>query len=157
MRRVFGRRMSERKKSAHGEPVEPGFTIFEVLMAMGILTVAIAIAGRLQVRALLRTLNDRDNIEKMYQIKSQLVSWLLKDGGKGKEKSKKNTVKLDNADVTLATQANAIASKSSLALLKDRLIMVQTNAKWTYDNASKQLSLETFVYKPPEEEKEKKR
>ncbi len=128
------------------------FTLLEVLMALGIVIMAVSIIANLQIRSLDRMLRDRDDLEKIFLLKRTVYESFLNPP----QDQKKGTTKLEDPEVTLTTLVENVSSKSSLAPLKDRLRIVRTRAEWKLMKDKREASMITFVPKPPAEKKENK-
>jgi hypothetical protein len=131
--------------------VKKGFTIFEVLLAIGILVTAFSVIIFLQTRFLFRVFQDQDEVEKTFLIKKELYNHYLKPP----KESRKYVKKLEDSEMTLTTIVEPINKKSSLEPLKDLLRIARMHAVWKKDNAERAADMVTFVPKL-EKEKEKK-
>ncbi len=127
------------------------YTLIEVLLAMGILTSAAFVISNLQLRSLLRIMSNRDDVEKIFLIKKELISYCIHIA----KPPKKEFTKLENLGLTLTTQVSKLPAKSSLASLDDRLNFVHTLALWKHEGLQKEVTMVTFLYKAPAD-KEKK-
>lgn len=130
-----------------------GFTLIEVLMAMGVLIIAVSIIANLQLRSLLRMTRDRDDIEKVYLVKQELFKHFLEQ----QKQKKKFTSSLENPEIKFTTNVDQIHSKSALADLKENLLWVKTEGQWKLDNDKRSTNMVALVFKPREKKDEKKK
>lgn len=130
-----------------------GFTLIEVLMAMGVLIIAVSIIANLQLRSLLRMTRDRDDIEKVYLVKQELFKHLLEQ----QKQKKKFTSSLENPEIKFTTNVDQIHSKSALADLKENLLWVKTEGQWKLDNDKRSTNMVALVFRPREKKDEKKK
>ncbi len=130
-----------------------GFTLIEVLMAMGVLIIAVSIIANLQLRSLLRMTRDRDDIEKVYLLKQELFKHFLEQ----QKQKKKFTSSLENPEIKFTTNVDQIHSKSALADLKENLLWVKTEGQWKLDNDKRSTNMVALVFKPREKKDEKKK
>ena len=107
----------------------PAFTIFEVLISLGILVAMVSIVANFELRSLLRVLGDRDELEKVFFIKKDQYIQSLKNH----IEQKKYTQKLEEPRMKYISMVNAINPKSSLASLRHRLFIVHTIGTWKYE------------------------
>jgi len=129
------------------------FTIFEVLLSLGILVTAVSIVANLEMRALLRVLNDRDELSKIFFIKKEQYLQSLKHH----KEQKKFMQKLEDPVMKITSQVDSISPKSSLASLKHRLFLVQSTITWKYERVERLTGMTTFVIRNElKKEKEKK-
>lgn len=129
------------------------FTLIEVLMAMGVLIIAVSIIANLQLRSLLRMTRDRDDIEKVYLVKQELFKHFLEQ----QKQKKKFTSSLENPAIKFTTNVDQIHSKSALADLKENLLWVKTEGQWKLDNDKRSTNMVALVFRPREKKDEKKK
>ena len=128
------------------------FTMVEVLMALGILVVAVTIVARLQFNALMRVLDDRNDLEHVFFIKKEQYLQSLRMH----KEQKKYVQKLEDPEMKITSQVMAVDPKSSLAPLKHRLFLVQTVGTWKYNRVERSSAMTSLVMrheKPKEQEK----
>jgi type II secretory pathway pseudopilin PulG len=130
-----------------------GFTLVEVLMAMGIVIFAVSLIADLQFRSLIRMTRDRDDIEKVYLVKQELFKHMLEP----QKEKKKYTAALENPEIKFSTQVDPINPKSALADLKENLLLVRTEGLWKHDNVKRSTSILALVFKPIPKKDEKKK
>jgi hypothetical protein len=128
-----------------------GFTLIEVILAMGVLTTTIFIISGLMLRSFLRVQENRDDIEKVFLIKRELYTHYFKPP----KKDKKVVQKIENPAVTIASRLVEINKKSSLKDLKDSLKIVRSDAIWKTDKFFREASMVSFVFQPKKEEQKK--
>ena len=121
----------------------PSFTVFEVLLSLGILVAMVSIVANLELRSLLRVLSDRDELEKIFFIKKDQFIQSLKHH----IEQKKYTQKLEEPLMKYTSAVVAINPKSSLASLRHRLFIVHTVGTWKYERAEHEQRVTTFVTK----------
>lgn len=134
----------------------PAFTFFEVILAIGVLIVAVSVVADIQLRTLLRLEQDQDEVEKIFLIKKELYDQYLNPP----EIPKKIPVrKLEKPEIDIDTQIHSVQPKSSLTPIKDQINVVHSIGRWKLDRKQRTSSIVTFVLKSDEQkekEKEKK-
>jgi prepilin-type N-terminal cleavage/methylation domain-containing protein len=128
-----------------------GFTLIEVILAMGVLTTTIFIITGLMLRSFLRVQENRDDIEKVFLIKRELYAHYFKPP----KDDKKIVKKIEEPIVTITSQRYEINKKSSLHELKDSLKIVRSDAIWKVDAFFREASMVSFVFQPKKEEQKK--
>ena len=128
------------------------FTLFEVIISIGVLTVAVSVVASLQLRSLFRVLRDRDALEKVFLIKKDVYAMWLKPP----VKQYKKTNKLEDKEMAIATVVGGVNPKSSLASLGDRLQMVCVTGAWKQNQVKQNITMGAVVFKPYQADKEKK-
>lgn len=128
-----------------------GFTLMEVMLAMGVLTMSIFVISEIMLRSLLRIQTNQDNLEKVFLIKREFYLNFIKIPFN----EKKVVTKLEDPAITFATTIVDIGNKSSLKEYKDLLKIIQTNATWKIENRIKESNMMGFVFKPKEKEAKK--
>jgi hypothetical protein len=128
-----------------------GFTLIEVILAMGVLTTTIFIISGLMLRSFLRVESNRDDIEKVFLIKRELYAHYFKPP----KDNKKIVKKIEEQAVTITSQLGEINKKSSLHELKDNLKIVRSDAIWKTDKFFREASMVSFVFQPKKEEQKK--
>ena len=129
--------------------IKRGFTIFEVILALGILTTSVLLITGLQTKAIFRVLDDRDAIEKIFLVKKDLYLSMLETPTK-----QKSINKLDSPEMTITTEIIDIAGKSCLAPWKDKLKILKCEGVWQKDMFTRSAVMGSIIFKP-EEKKEK--
>lgn len=127
------------------------FTLIEVIIAIGMLTVAVSVVASLQLRSLFRVLRDRDMIEKIFLIKKDVYAMWLKPPAKQFKKINK----LEDKEMAIATVVSGINPKSSLASLGDRLQMVCVTGAWKQNQIKQRVAMGAVIFKPYQSDKEK--
>lgn len=125
-----------------------GFTLIEVILAMGVLTTTIFIISGLMLRSFLRVQENRDDIEKVFLIKRELYANYFKPPREGK----KNIQKLETPAVIIKSTLGEINKKSSLYDLKDTLRIIRSDALWKTDRGVREATMISFVFQPKKEE-----
>lgn len=110
-------------------------------MAMGILIMAVTIVSKLELRSLMRVLNDRDELEHVFLVKKEQYLQGLR---KHKEQ-RKFVQKSEESDVKITSQVAAIDQKSSLAGLKHRLFAIRSTVSWKFEREARDMSMVMFV------------
>lgn len=126
-----------------------GFTIFEVILAMGIMTTSVVLISGMQMRALFRVIDDRDTIEKVFLVKKDLYSSLLYPISKNKIINK-----IDEPEIVITTEVVTIAKKSALERWHDTLKIIRSEGVWKKDQFTRSVTMGSIIFKP-EEKKEK--
>lgn len=125
-----------------------GFTLIEVILAMGILTTTVFVISGLMLRSFLRVQENRDDIEKVFLVKHELYDNYLKP-----PKPYKSVVKkIENPEITITSMLTDINEHSTLKALKKKLKIVKSDAIWTKDNIIKESSMLSFVSVPEKED-----
>ncbi len=129
----------------------PGFTLIEVILAMGVLTTTVFIISGLMMRSFLRVQENRDDIEKVFLIKRELYANYFKPPRKGK----KNVQKIEEPAITITSELGDINKKSSLHDLSKNLKIVRSDAIWKMNKNIRESSMVSFVFQPKKEEQKK--
>lgn len=135
---------------------KPGFTLFEVLLAMGILTLAVTQISDLQFRSLFRVLQDRENIERVFFVKREVYKNFWSEKPPQKELPKKEIQQVEDPELKLTTEVLDIDPKSSLKTFKSKIKIIHTSGDWKSSNGSKNITMVGLVFRPQKEEQEKK-
>lgn len=128
-----------------------GFTLIEVMLAMGVLTTSLFVISEIMIRSLSKIQENQDNLEKIFLIKRELYLNFLKP----KIEDKRIVSKIENPAMTLVTTLEAIKPKSELKEYKDSLKFMQTNAIWKLNQKQKECLMASIVFKPKEPEAKK--
>ena len=132
------------------------FTLFEVLLALAILTGSVFVLSQLHMRSLFRVVSDRDDIEKIFLIKKDVYSFFFKHDNKKLPTRERPTVHtLEIPEMKISSYTAEVDQKSSLKKFKDKILMVYSDAEWKNGTTQRQTKMLTFVLKPPKE-KEKR-
>ena len=126
-----------------------GFTLIEVILAMGVLTTTIFLVSSLMLRSFYRVEECRDDIEKVFIIKRELYANYLKHPKEGK----KVVQKIEVPAITITSVLGDIQEKSVFRKLKDKLKIVRSDATWKTDKRTRESSMQSFVFSPKKEEK----
>lgn len=129
----------------------PGFTLIEVILAMGVLTATVFIISGLMLRSLLRVEENRDDIEKVFLIKRELYANYFKPP----QKNKKNIQKIEKPAITITSVIEDINKKSSLRDLAKTLKIVRSDAIWKMNKNVRESTMLSFVFQPQKEEQKK--
>ena len=127
------------------------FTIFEVLLAIGILVFAVSIIARLQMRSLSRMLRDHDDIEKIFLIKKELYTIFLRPP----MEVKKTKVTLEDPEMSINIRLQDIQKKSKLARFSDSIRLVYCLGTWKYENNPRDSVMVALIPKPEPKKEEK--
>lgn len=128
-----------------------GFTLIEVILAMGVLTSTIFIISGLMLRSFLRVQENRDDIEKVFLIKRELYANYFKPP----EDNKKNVQKVEEPAITITSKVYDINKKSSLRDLSKTLKIIRSDAIWKMDNHVRESSMASFIFQPQKEEQKR--
>ncbi len=118
-----------------------GFTLIEVLLALGILAAVAGIIGRLQLRALTRVIHDRKELQHNYVARQELVGYMLKPPKKSKNLKKE----LPDASMTITTYADEIAKKSSLRQFAKVVTFVRARGQWQEGKVKHEMLLTSLM------------
>lgn len=130
----------------------PAFTLIEVMIALFILATTGFVLSSVQMRSYLRVETNRKNVERVYLIKKELYQLLMTPP----KSDKPVVVKLENPILRITSNMVEIPKKSSLYSFKDNLRIIQSEADWKDAGRVRKEKMISFVYKEPEDEKEKK-
>lgn len=125
-----------------------GFTLIEVILAMGVLTTTVFVVSGLMLRSFLRVQENRDDIEKVFLVKHELYDNYLKPP----QASKSVVKKIGNPEITITSMLSDINEHSTLKVLNKKLKIVKSDAIWTKDNIIKESSMLSFVSVPEKED-----
>lgn len=129
-----------------------GFTLIEVLIALGILVSSVFVLSNLQIRLLFRVLKDREQIEKTFLIKNDLYKAFLKPPAQGKPM----VTKYQQDALSITSERLEIAKNSALLEPKDQLSILKTYGNWVGDAGQKRsLEMITILVKKIEKNKKK--
>ncbi|MBX9830474.1 prepilin-type N-terminal cleavage/methylation domain-containing protein [Candidatus Babeliales bacterium] len=129
-----------------------GFTLIEVVLALGILATTMYTLSSLQIRSLYRIIKDREQIEKVFLTKRHIYRAHLKPLSAGK----KLVVKVEQPPATFVTEISELGKKSALRKFAQDLNLLKTECLWKSEFMSGQLDMISFTPKT-EEEKEKQK
>lgn len=130
----------------------PAFTLIEVMIALFILATTGFVLSSVQMRSYLRVETNRKNVERVYLIKKELYQFLMTPP----KSDKPVVIKLENPILRITSNMVEIPKKSSLYSFKDNLRIIQSEADWKDAGRVRKEKMISFVYKEPEDEKEKK-
>jgi len=133
-----------------------GFTLVEVLLAMGILTLAVTTISDLQFRSLFRVLQDREDIERIFLVKREVYKNFWSENLAQRDSIKKEIQTLENPELKLTTEILDINPKSSLKAFKDKIKIINTSGEWKSSGKNKKITMVGLVFRPKKEEQEKK-
>lgn len=125
-----------------------GFTLIEVILAMGVLTSTVFIISGLMLRSFLRVQENRDDIEKVFLIKRELYANYFNPP----KYNKKNIQKVEEPAITITSKLDEINKKSSLRDLSKSLRVVRSDAIWKMNNNVRESSMVSFIFYPKREE-----
>jgi|GEM_PF-3781311 len=129
------------------------FTLIEIMLAMGILTLAVTIISDLQISSLFKLIQDRDNLERTFLIKQENYKKFWQENLVAK--SKKATIEIESMETSIKSELVDIAPKSELKDFQKTIKIIQTEASWKSSlgkQTSKMISL-TFIPPKPEDNK----
>ena len=127
------------------------FSLLEVLMVLGLLTMSIGTIARMQVRSLDRLEQDRDTLQKIYVVRRAML-----DALKIPKADKLQLVKkeYDDGELKTKTSLHEVGKKSKLKSFGKSIRMLTTQATWQLRPGNKQQAqLVYFMYLPDEEKK----
>ena len=128
--------------------ISPSFTLPEVLLALFVLAVSMTILSNLQIRAITRVGNNRENTEYIFIAKKKITELFLKPP----KNTKPLKETLETPPLKIESKKIPLHKKSSLyPLFKDRIALLQTVVEWNHGSSKKNSELVTFIL-----EKEKK-
>ncbi len=131
----------------------PGFTLIEVVLAIGILATTMYTLSSLQIRSLYRIIKDREQIEKIFLTKCQCYRAHLKPLAAGK----RVVVKTENPPTTFTTEVSEIGKKSALVKFAQDLNVLKTECLWKSEFMNGQLDMISFTPKTAEEKEQQKK
>jgi prepilin-type N-terminal cleavage/methylation domain-containing protein len=132
-----------------------GFTIIEVLIAMGILVGAVYTLSDLQIRSLFRIIKDREKIANIFLVKREIYRTYLYPPRDDKG-IKPRTITLEKPALTIATEPVQISKKSSFKSMHELVFLVKTHGKWVRGDSKRAIDIFTIVPKPKKKEEEKR-
>lgn len=115
------------------------FTLFEVLLAIFILTTTVYVLGDLQVRSLMRVLKDRDTLQHLFIIKRELYT---RYGKKIVQEKEVSDLKSDEKrDETISVARINVSSKSPIKeFLPEKNFMYHLVHTWDYALVKRSIS-----------------
>ncbi|MFH1254692.1 MAG: prepilin-type N-terminal cleavage/methylation domain-containing protein [bacterium] len=125
-----------------------GFTLIEVILAMGVLTSTVFIISGLMLRSFLRVQENRDDIEIVFLIKRELYANYFNPP----KDNKKNVQKIEEPAITITSKLDEINKKSSLCDLSKNLRIVRSDAIWKMNNNIRESAMVSFIFRPKKEE-----
>ncbi len=128
-----------------------GFTLIEVILAMGVLTATVFIISGLMLRSFLRVQENRDDIEKVFLIKRELYANYFNPP----KDNKKNVQKIEEPAITITSKLDDINKKSSLSDLRKTLKIVRSDAIWKMNNNVRESAMVSFIFQPKKEEQKR--
>ena len=126
-----------------------GFTLMEVLLAIGILAASSYILSGQQVRSLLKLRKSREFVERIYLLKQQLYLFLMKPPVSNKPQK----IEREVPAVKIVAQRKVLAKQSSLARISSNLYMIEAVGTWQGWGALQSERMISFVYAPQAQEK----
>lgn len=129
--------------------IRPGFTFVEVLLALVILTMTTFNLSKIQMRALFRIVDDRNEIIQTFQTKKCLYQMFTKPADK--EFTKK--IVFEDTKLTVNTAQRPVHEKSSLGFLNNQLAVIEAQGVWDGRSGQNIARLASFVYSPQEEKR----
>jgi len=124
-----------------------GFSLYEVLIALFILSTSMFIFSELQVKSMLKVWERRQDIDRLYSIKKYLYKMFLKP-----KKARAHTQKFSDPDVKISVEPRGIHKKSSLVSLSKYLNLISSKGTWESGGKSRSISIVSMVPYVPEEE-----
>jgi prepilin-type N-terminal cleavage/methylation domain-containing protein len=123
---------------------KPGFTLMEVLMALGLLAfVSYTLSGQ-QIKSFLKVKKSREFFENICLAKKQLGIFCLHPF----ETTKPVKVELYNPDVTIITKRKPLYPKSILQGINSSLCLVESEVQWQYFGVKQSEKIMSFIYAP---------
>lgn len=132
-------------------PLRRGFTILEVLMALGLVVMVASMVLSIQMRIFERMKNNKEEVDRIFLLKQTLTQTLLQTP----LTEKKIKLDIEEPSTIITIEPAAIEKKSSLAPWADRLVMLHAQAAWKSENIGMDMRVVAVALKLPKE-KEKK-
>ncbi len=133
------------------------FTLFEVIIALFILVAAVSIISSMQFKAVMRIWQGREEIDRVFFIKKDLLDIFLKIPEKQKEiarlKDKPSVTTLEDPQLKITSQLLDIDKKSDLKKIVDLIDVVKTVGEWKSGLAVREIPMISFMLKPEEKDK----
>ncbi len=127
------------------------FTLIEVLMVLGLLTLSLGIIVQMQMRSLNRLEQDRDMLQKVYILRRSMLDALKIPKADRLQLIKKD---YEDGEIKTKTTLHDIGKKSKLKSFGKSMKMLATDATWQLRPGYKQhAQLIYFMYLPDEEKK----
>lgn len=127
------------------------FTLIEVLMVLGLLTISMGTIARMQVRSLDRLEKDRDALQKIYLVRRAMLDALKIPKADRLQLVKKE---YQEGEIKVKTALHDLGKKSKLSSFGKNMRMLSTQASWQLRPGDKQQTqLIYFMYLPAEEKK----
>ena len=125
-----------------------GFTLMEVMLALGILAASSYILSGQQVRSLLKLRKSRELVERIYLLKKQLYLFLITPP----KSDKPYKVECEVPAVKIVAQRKQIHKKSALARISPSLYAIESLGTWKGWSLEQSERMVTFVYVPQQKE-----
>ncbi len=127
------------------------FTLVEVLMILGLLTLCMGTIARMQVRSLNRLEQDKDALQKIYLVRRTMLDALKIPNADRLRLVKKE---YQDGEIKVKTTLHDLSKKSKISSFSKNMRMLSTQASWQLRPGDKQQAqLVYFMYLPAEEKK----
>ena len=126
-----------------------GFTLFEVILALVILTTSVVLISEMQTRALFRVFDDRDTIEKVFLVKKDLYSALLYPVLRPK-----TVHNIEDPEMVITTEVVDVAKKSALSAWHDKLKIIRSEGVWKKDQFTRRVLMGSIIFKPDDKKEQ---
>ncbi len=126
-----------------------GFTFMEVMLALVVLAISITVLGNMQMSSVFRVDRGRELVDRVFLIKRRLYEQFLRPVMSEKAKIDR----LEQPPVKITTQTLPVSKKSSLASLRDQLIVLRADGEWPRAGLPGSITMVSFAYRAPEKEK----
>ncbi|MFH1461644.1 MAG: prepilin-type N-terminal cleavage/methylation domain-containing protein [bacterium] len=119
-----------------------GFTLLEVLLSLLILVSAVTIFSSTQLRSVLRISKEREILDRVFIVKSQLIDF-IEEQEKKEQKIFKKEIK--NPEMKVVSQIIDIDKRSSLKSFANDMKIIKAQGNWNNIGSSYNLPFVTFV------------
>ncbi|MCK4650973.1 prepilin-type N-terminal cleavage/methylation domain-containing protein [Candidatus Babeliales bacterium] len=125
------------------------FTLLEVILAISILVVAVTILSSIQFKALIRVLEGREKIERIFLIKDDFYDAYLKIPIDKKYffrlKNRPIVNRIEEPEVKISSQVLNIAKRSELKNFADTIKILNAHGEWMSGPQTRKLNFMGFV------------
>ncbi len=126
-----------------------GFTLFEVLISIVVLTTTVFLLTNLQIRSFLRIESDRDLINRIYLIKKELYTALL-NIPELKTKIRKD---IEEPAMRVTTCLQVPVEKSSLYAFREKIGLVIAQGVWDREKSKRKEEMVGLIACVPDDVK----
>ncbi len=121
----------------------------EVMLALVVLAISITVLGNMQMSSIFRVDRGREQVDRVFLIKRRLYEQFLRPVMSEKAKIDR----LEQPEVKITTQTLPVSKKSTLAAMKDQLIMLRAEGEWQRTGLPGSITMVSFAYRAPEKGK----